>query len=54
MRIWPAIRWAGSGWLHEPWKDGGVMRRSGYPAPLVDLAASRRQALGAYQQLRGA
>ncbi len=40
--------------LHEPWKDVGVMRRSGYPAPLVDLAASRWQALGAYQQLRDA
>jgi deoxyribodipyrimidine photo-lyase len=34
--------------LHEPWKDGSLLTRSGYPAPMVDLAASRQEALTAY------
>ena len=38
--------------LHEPWKDPTVLARSGYPAPLLDLAVSRQNALGAYQALR--
>jgi deoxyribodipyrimidine photo-lyase len=35
--------------LHEPWKDPERLRRSGYPSPIVDLAASREEALAAYQ-----
>lgn len=35
--------------LHEPWKDLSLLNRSGYPAPMVDLASSRLDALAAYQ-----
>ncbi|WP_130618823.1 cryptochrome/photolyase family protein [Dyella amyloliquefaciens] len=40
--------------LHEPWKDPVLLKRSGYPAPMVDLGESRAAALGAYQAMRGA
>lgn len=36
--------------LHEPWKDPALLKRSGYPAPMVDLAISRQDALAAYRQ----
>lgn len=49
LRRWiPELRSAGN--VHEPWKEGV----SGYPAPLLDLKASRDQALSAYQDLRQA
>ncbi|MDE1895183.1 MAG: deoxyribodipyrimidine photo-lyase [Xanthomonadaceae bacterium] len=38
--------------LQQPWKDSGLLARSGYPAPMLDLAQSRQQALAAYQTLR--
>jgi deoxyribodipyrimidine photo-lyase len=38
--------------LHEPWKDASLLKRSGYPSPMVDLGASRRQALDAFQSVR--
>ncbi|WP_266157459.1 cryptochrome/photolyase family protein [Dyella silvatica] len=38
--------------LHEPWKDPAVLEACGYPAPMVDLGASRQQALAAYQRQR--
>ncbi|WP_333681396.1 FAD-binding domain-containing protein [Dyella sp.] len=38
--------------LHEPWADPGVAKRTGYPLPMLDLAVSRRQALGAYASWR--
>ena len=37
--------------LYEPWKDAALLRRSGYPAPMVDLGQSRQQALDAYGAL---
>lgn len=37
--------------VHAPWESG--MRPAGYPPPVVDLAASRAQALAAYARLRG-
>ena len=36
--------------LHEPWKDPALLKRSGYAAPMVDLAISRQDALAAYRQ----
>jgi len=39
--------------MHEPWKDPALLRRSGYPAPMVDLGQSRQRALDAYQRLKG-
>ena len=41
----PALR-------HEPWKDPSLLRRSGYPAPMVDLGASRSAALEAYRSAK--
>ena len=41
----PALR-------HEPWKDPSLLRRSGYPAPMVDLGESRVAALEAYQAVK--
>jgi len=38
--------------LHEPWKDGDLLRRSGYPAPMVELGQSRQLALDAYGEIR--
>jgi len=38
--------------LHEPWKDPAICKRTGYPAPMLDLSTSRAQALHAYQSWR--
>lgn len=38
--------------LHEPWKDPERSKRVGYPAPIVDLAQSRVDALDAYQAIK--
>ncbi len=49
LRRWlPELATAPNVLLHEPWQDPGLLRRSGYPAPMVDLASSRQQALDAY------
>ncbi|GAB2579130.1 deoxyribodipyrimidine photo-lyase [Dyella jejuensis] len=39
--------------VHEPWKEPSLLKRSGYPAPVVDLGESRQAALAAYQASRG-
>ncbi|WP_350016448.1 deoxyribodipyrimidine photo-lyase [Rhodanobacter sp. IGA1.0] len=52
LRHWlPELGDAPVALLHEPWKDAALLRRSGYPAPMVDLGQSRQQALGAYAAL---
>lgn len=38
--------------IHAPWREPALLARSGYPPPLVDLAASREEALAAYQAMR--
>lgn len=38
--------------LHEPWNDPERSERAGYPAPIVDLAQSRIDALDAYQAIK--
>jgi len=54
LRRWlPELKDAPVPLLHEPWKDAALLSRSGYPAPMVDLAESRREALGVYQAMRG-
>ncbi|WP_426700370.1 cryptochrome/photolyase family protein [Rhodanobacter sp. Col0626] len=51
LRRWlPELADASTALLHEPWKDPALLKRSGYPAPMVDLAASRQDALVAYRQ----
>ncbi len=51
LRRWlPELADAPTALLHEPWKDPALLKRSGYPAPMVDLAASRQDALDAYRR----
>jgi deoxyribodipyrimidine photo-lyase len=38
--------------IHRPWTDSAALRRSGYPPPLIDLAASRVAALAGYESVR--
>jgi deoxyribodipyrimidine photo-lyase len=38
--------------IHSPWLDPEVLKRSKYPAPMIDLAESRASALGAFQKMR--
>ena len=53
LRRWlPELADAPLALLHEPWRDPALLKRSGYPAPLVDLARSRQQALDAWQARR--
>ncbi len=53
LRRWlPELADAALPLLHEPWKDASLLKRSGYPAPMVELGASRTAALGAYQSMR--
>ena len=40
--------------IHQPWTHAGLLRKIGYPEPMVDLRSSRAAALLAYQQMRGA
>ena len=54
LRRWlPELGDAPLALLHEPWKDQALLKRSGYPAPMVDLGQSRKQALDAYADSRG-
>ena len=49
LRRWlPELAQASGDLVHEPWKDSGLLARSGYPSPMVDLGVSRQQALDAY------
>jgi deoxyribodipyrimidine photo-lyase len=50
LRRWlPELAAAPIELLHEPWKSPSLLSRSGYPAPMVDLATSRQEALSLYQ-----
>jgi deoxyribodipyrimidine photo-lyase len=54
LRRWlPELNSASDALLHEPWKDDALLKRSGYPRPIIDLGASRQSALAAYQASRG-
>jgi deoxyribodipyrimidine photo-lyase len=53
LRRWlPELAEAPEKSLYEPWTDPELLKRSGYPAPMIDLSASREQALIAYQAMR--
>jgi deoxyribodipyrimidine photo-lyase len=53
LRRWlPELADAPLNLLHEPWKDPALLQRTGYPAPMVDLATSRQRALSAYKAHR--
>ncbi len=52
VRRWvPELAAVSAPLIHHPWTDPDVLRTTGYPAPMVDLAASRAIALAAYQDL---
>jgi deoxyribodipyrimidine photo-lyase len=53
LRRWlPELASAPLPLLHEPWTDTALLKRSGYPAPMIDLGQSRQQALDAYASIR--
>jgi deoxyribodipyrimidine photo-lyase len=37
--------------VHEPWEDDAARRKTGYPAPMLDLKATRGRALDTYKNL---
>ena len=39
--------------IHEPWQHEGLLEKTGYPAPMVDLGESRKEALEAYKAIKG-
>ena len=54
LRRWlPELKDAPLPLLHEPWRDAALLSRTGYPAPMVDLGESRKDALAEYQAMRG-
>jgi deoxyribodipyrimidine photo-lyase len=38
--------------IHQPSKDAAILKKTGYPKPMVDLKTSREQALDAYARMR--
>ncbi|QNK01098.1 cryptochrome/photolyase family protein [Dyella telluris] len=53
LRRWlPELASAPLPLLFEPWKDPALLRRSGYPAPMVDVGETRLAALDAWQRMR--
>ena len=50
VRRWiPELKDVPAPLVHQPWNDPGLLERSGYPAPMIDLKSSREDALAAYQ-----
>jgi deoxyribodipyrimidine photo-lyase len=55
VRRWvPELRRVPAPLVHHPWQDPLLLERSGYPAPMLDLATSREAALDAYRTHRAA
>lgn len=53
LRRWlPELAAVPTALLHEPWRDPVRLASCGYPASMVDLGASRQQALAAYRALQ--
>ena len=50
VRRWlPELRGFDGASIHRPWSDPSRLRGTGYPAPMIDLSASRAGALAAYK-----
>ncbi len=53
VRRWvPELKRASKKLVHEPWLDPDWLKKTKYPAPLVDLGESRAAALAAFQKMR--
>jgi deoxyribodipyrimidine photo-lyase len=53
VRRWvPELKRVSRKLVHEPWLDSDVLKKTKYPAPLVDLGQSRTVALAAFQKMR--
>jgi deoxyribodipyrimidine photo-lyase len=53
LRRWlPELSSAPLPLLFEPWKDPGLLRSSGYPAPMLNLGDTRLAALDAWRMMR--
>ena len=53
VRRWvPELKLATNKTVHEPWLDPELLKKTNYPAPLVDLGESRESALSAFQKMR--
>ncbi len=53
VRRWvPELKNVPKKFVHEPWLDAGLLKQTGYPAPLLDLGVSRTAALTAFQKMR--
>ena len=53
VRRWiPELSGVAAPLVHQPWKDAGLLRKTGYSAPIVALGESREAALAAYRVMR--
>ena len=53
VRRWvPELKDVHADMIHRPWTDTDLLRKIGYPEPMVDLPASREAALLAYRRMR--
>jgi len=53
VRRWvPELAGVAAPLVHQPWRDADLLRRTGYPQPMVDLRESREAALAAYRDMR--
>jgi deoxyribodipyrimidine photo-lyase len=54
VRRWvPELSGLGPDQIHQPWDNGLLLRRTGYPAPIVDHAVQRGRCLELFRKARG-
>ena len=53
VRRWvPELGQVAGALIHRPWRESALLERTGYPPPMVDLAASRNTALSVWRGMR--